>query len=152
MILQVSISELSEIMSAHRSGPIVFLPPDSQPPSVWTRFLALDHNEKKAHLKGLVRFQDDVESEEEKKPTWSIRKLLISVFGKGNSKTESRKAKSDGAYNIYERNPDFRNNYGWSMEIDESAYSPLSRSGIGIYLVNLTAVRHCIPLYFHFFG
>lgn len=145
MTSQVSTSELSEIMTTQQSGPIVFLSPDSHPPSIWTRFLALEQHEKKAHLKRLVQFEDDVESEEEK-PKWSLRKLLISVFGKENRKTENKRTKSDGTYNLYDRKPDFKNDYGWSMEVDESAYSPLSRSGIGIYLVNLTAVLSFFPL------
>ncbi|XWS52707.1 hypothetical protein CRYUN_Cryun11dG0093800 [Craigia yunnanensis] len=43
------------------------------------------------------------------------------------------------------RSPDFRNNYGWSIVLDGSEYGPLKDSGIGIYLVNLTAGSMLAP-------
>ena len=44
-------------------------------------------------------------------------------------------------YNLYDHEPGFRNTYGWSVSIDRHAYEPLRHSDIGVYLVNLTAVR-----------
>ena len=86
----------------------------------------------------MVRFHEE-DPKEEEEPKWSLRKLLISVFGK-EPNLEDNKRKTQDSYNLYDRKPDFKNNYGWSMAIDESEYWPLGHSGIGIYLVNLTAV------------
>lgn len=135
-------SELGEILSLHPSGAIVYTSEDSKSPSLWTHFLNLEHHEKKAHLKKLVLFEGDDEAESEgERPRWSLRKLLISLFGNENKEKKYKKSESqDDAYNLYNRDPDFRNNYGWSMAIDDSQYKPLNHSGIGVYLVNLTAV------------
>lgn len=135
--------------SSQQDGPIVFLPPDSHLPSMWTRFLALDKRDKKAHLKGLLAgFHEDAEGVEERSE-WSLRKFVLSLLGGENTKSGKVTSKSDGTYNLYDRKPDFSNDYGWSMEVDDSHYSPLARSGIGIYLVNLTAVCNSSPfLYF----
>ncbi|CAH9130262.1 unnamed protein product [Cuscuta epithymum] len=43
-------------------------------------------------------------------------------------------------YNLYESKPDFSNDYGWSMAVDENDYSPLKLPDVTVYLVNLTAV------------
>lgn len=89
-------------------------------------------------------FEEEADSqleEEQPKPTWSWRKLLIAVFGEENIKgKDKRTRKSLDSYNLYDRKPDFKNNYGWSVALDRNDYLPLKHSGIGIYLVNLTAV------------
>ncbi len=59
-----------------------------------------------------------------------------------NKAGEKGKGKTPDSYNLYNRNPDFKNNYGWSVALDETDYKPLKHSGIGLYLVNLTAVRN----------
>ncbi|KAA8550430.1 hypothetical protein F0562_002114 [Nyssa sinensis] len=132
----VSVEELQDVMSRQQSGPIVYL--DSHSPSVWTQFLRLKEHERLAQLKRMVQY------EEEEQPTWSLRKLLNSVFGEENNEGNKR-SKSPDSYNIYDRKPDFRNNYGWSMALDDSDYPPLRSSGIGIYLVNLTAGSMMAP-------
>lgn len=58
-------------MTSQQCGAIVYLTPDSRPPSVWKRFLELEQNEKKAHLKKMVHFEEAAKSEEEK-PRWSL--------------------------------------------------------------------------------
>lgn len=136
-------SELAEIMSSPHSGAIVYISPDSKSPSLWTHFLNLEHHKKKAHLKRLVLFRgdDQVPESEIERPRLSLRKLLLSLFLNKNKVNKDKKGDSgDDVYNLYDRNPDFKNNYGWSMAIDETQYKPLNHSGIGVYLVNLTAV------------
>ncbi|KAK3036837.1 hypothetical protein RJ639_031315 [Escallonia herrerae] len=141
----VSIGELRDIMTRQQSGAIVYLSPESHPPSVWSRFMALKKPERIAHLKRIVHFEV-VPRNEEEWPTWSFREFLISLFGKENKKTDDwKRTKTLDSYNLYDRRPDFRNNYGWSLAVDESDYSPLRRSGIGIYLVNLTAGSMMAP-------
>ncbi|KAF3453993.1 hypothetical protein FNV43_RR04436 [Rhamnella rubrinervis] len=63
--------------------------------------------------------EEEEEEEEQRRPTWSWRKLLSSA--------------------------DYSNDYGYSKVLDESEYDPLKSSGIGIYLVNLTAGSMMAP-------
>ncbi|KAJ7949015.1 Vicilin-like seed storage protein [Quillaja saponaria] len=65
--------------------------------------------------------------------------ILSSAFNPDDKDTKGT-GKSPDSYNLYDRSPDFRNAYGWSVALDETDYAPLKRSGIGLYLVNLTAV------------
>lgn len=65
---------------------------------------------------------------------------MKSVFGAEDRKDTRATGGSPDSYNIYKRSPDFRNNYGWTVALDESDYKPIKHSGIGVYLVNLTAV------------
>nr|XP_025887525.1 vicilin-like seed storage protein At2g28490 [Solanum lycopersicum] len=48
-------------------------------------------------------------------------------------------------YNLYNRKPDFKNEYGWRKNVDESDYSPLQISGNGVYLVNLSSGSMMAP-------
>ncbi|PSR86617.1 Vicilin-like seed storage protein [Actinidia chinensis var. chinensis] len=139
----VSTSELKDVLTRQRAGPIVFLPDSHEEPSVWTQFLQLKHRQRLHHVRRMVRFYEEVAKEEEE-PKGSWRKLLISVFG-NEPNLEDNKRKTPDSYNLYDRKPDFKNNYGWSMAIDESEYWPLGHSGIGIYLVNLTAGSMMAP-------
>uniref|UniRef100_A0A3Q7H3R6 Cupin type-1 domain-containing protein n=1 Tax=Solanum lycopersicum TaxID=4081 RepID=A0A3Q7H3R6_SOLLC len=41
--------------------------------------------------------------------------------------------------------PDFKNEYGWRKNVDESDYSPLQISGNGVYLVNLSSGSMMAP-------
>ncbi|AES67433.2 allergen gly M Bd 28 kDa protein [Medicago truncatula] len=83
--------------------------------------------------------EDDVEEEVKQKTSWSWRKLLESVFGDEieNMKKDNVAHKSPRSCNLYDRKPDFKNSYGWSVALDGSDYSPLKSSGVGIYHVNL---------------
>lgn len=130
-------------MSSPQSGAIVYISPESKSPSLWTHFLNLEHHEKKAHLKRLALIGGDADVPESKieRPRWSIRKVLKSLFANEDKVNKDKRGDSqDDVYNLYDRNPDFKNNYGWSMAIDDTQYKPLNHSGIGVYLVNLTAV------------
>ncbi|XP_059625260.1 vicilin-like seed storage protein At2g28490 [Cornus florida] len=145
----VSVTELREVLTKQEAGPIVHLS-DSHSPSVWTQFMQLKEHERVAHLKRMVHFQEEEEEEaiEEEQPTWSFRKFLNSVFGEENKRKEEKRTtsgKEPDSYNLYNRRPDFRNNYGWSMALDESDYTPLRHSGVGVYLVNLTAGSMMAP-------
>lgn len=137
-------SELAKVMSSAHSGAIVYISPESKSPSLWTHFLNLEHHEKKEHLKRLVLIGGDVDVPENKieRPGWSLKKLLVSLLVNENKVNKDKKGDSrDDVYNLYDRSPDFKNNYGWSMAIDDTQYKPLNHSGIGVYLVNLTAVQ-----------
>ncbi|CAK9143216.1 unnamed protein product [Ilex paraguariensis] len=141
----VSESEIREILTRQQAGAIVYLH-DSQRPTVWTQFVKQHHHERKAHLKRIVLFEEEAsQGKEQELPTWSLRKLLISVLGMENKIGEDGSKKGPDSYNIYHRRPDYKNNYGCSMAIDESDYSPLRHSGMGIYLVNLTAGSMMAP-------
>ncbi|KAL7115697.1 hypothetical protein ACP275_04G198200 [Erythranthe tilingii] len=107
----------------------------------------MEHHQKLTHMRRIVHVTapEDIEHMEEEQPivAWSIRKLLFSVFGKvDNKKMESKKPHS---YNIYDRKPDFENNYGWSTALNGSHYSPLKHEDLGVYLVNLSAGSMMAP-------
>lgn len=89
---------------------------------------------------------EEEEKGEELEQSWSWRKLLMSLFGSENAREDRgrRRGKAPDSYNLYDRKPDFRNNYGWSVALHESDYEPLRHSGIGVYLVNLTAVTQVL--------
>jgi len=127
---------------------------DSHARSIWTKFLQLKEEEKLQHLRELVQQRQeneavekedeesgDEEEKQEKQTSWSWRKLLQSVFGEEIKNTRDMITKrSPRSYNLYNRKPDFQNDYGWSVAVDGSEYHPLRRSGVGIYHVNLSAV------------
>lgn len=155
-ITQVSGPEQRDIFERQQDGPIVFVS-DSHAPSLWTKFLQLKEKDRLQRLKKMVGDQaesdvdDEDEAEEKEQSIWSWRKVLKSVFGDVNKKTAIKgTAKSPDSYNLYNRKPDFRNSYGWSVALTSSDYPPLKLSDIGVYLVNLTAVSkqslHCFLL------
>ncbi|XP_045802945.1 vicilin-like seed storage protein At2g28490 [Trifolium pratense] len=138
----VSESELKKLFTQQHEGPIVHVGHShSKASSLWTKFLQLKEDEKLHHMKKMMQDQEDeVDIEEvEKKASWSWRKLLESVFGDEieNNKRDNVAHKSPHSCNLYDRKPDFKNSYGWSVALDGSEYSPLKSSGIGIYHVNL---------------
>ncbi|KAL2471124.1 RmlC-like cupins superfamily protein [Abeliophyllum distichum] len=136
----VSIGEVGELLSRQQAGPIVYLNV-SHSPSVWTKFLNLEDHHKFAQMKRIVHIGKD--GEEEKAPRWSFSKFLTtSIFGSENKRRED---KGPDSYNIYDRKPDFKNEYGWSIALDKSDYSPLEDSDFGIYLVNLSAGSMMAP-------
>ncbi|KAL5832968.1 hypothetical protein ACOSQ3_016642 [Xanthoceras sorbifolium] len=142
----VSESEVEEILNKPSEGPIVYMS-DSHSPSLWAKFLQLKKQDRLQQLKGMVGIQQEPEEEEEEEDeeeqitTWSWRKLN-SVFGIKNNKGQRGSTEYPDSYNIYDRSPDFKNNYGWSIALDESDCSPPKHSGIGVYLVNLTAQQN----------
>lgn len=150
--LQVTSSELSDFLSRQQDGPIVYVTDYPHPPSLWSRFLELKEHDRLQEMKRMVGFTEEPDHQEEQGQTLtrSWRKLLNSVFG-SNGKTKDDpdaykgKGKSHDAYNIFKRSADFKNDYGWSKALDESDYSPLKDSGVGVYLVNLSAGSMMAP-------
>lgn len=131
---QITVDELEEILTTQKDGPIVHLE-DSQ-----AKFIKMNEKDRLQHLKKLVEFEEE-SMEVEKETTWSWRKLLNSVFGLENEKKRREKTgKSPKTCNIYKKSPDFRNNYGSSIALEDTNCDPLKHSGVGVYHVNLTAV------------
>jgi hypothetical protein len=145
---QVSGSELKKFFTRKHEGPIVHVGHShASASSIWTKFLQLKEDEKLHHMKKMMQDQEEDDVEEVKQKTsWSWRKLLESVFGEEieNVKKDKVAHKSPRSCNLYDRKPDFKNSYGWSVALDGSDYSPLKSSGIGIYHVNLKPV--CKPI------
>ncbi|XP_073137576.1 vicilin-like seed storage protein At2g28490 [Henckelia pumila] len=130
----VSEAELSEMLTRQSHGPIVRLSDNSHS---WSKFLVMKRHEKLAHMRKIVGIKE-ADAEEEEGSTWCSFKEML--FGKADKSQDERRRKIDrgqDSCNIYERKPDFKNNYGWSTSLDESDYSPLENSDTGVYLVSL---------------
>ncbi|KAL9252460.1 Vicilin-like seed storage protein-like protein [Drosera capensis] len=143
----VTIDELREIMTGQEAGPIVYI--DSRGPRVWSDFLELKDEKKMQQLKELMPDEDQQLEEQDQ---WSLKKMLTTLLlGIGDNRREggdggSRKTGGGpDAYNIFDRKPDFRNNYGWSLALDHHEYHPLKKSGLGVYYVNLSAGSMMAP-------
>ncbi|PHT25520.1 hypothetical protein CQW23_34852 [Capsicum baccatum] len=133
--LNVSIEELNLLLTRQTSGPIVHLS-GSHHTNMWSKFLAQEPHQKLAHLKRIVNFQDEASPKEEES-TWSLRKILFTLLNREDV-VQILGHKAPSAYNLYNRKPDFRNDYGWIKKLDESDYSPLRQSGNAVYLVSLS--------------
>ncbi|XP_077233003.1 vicilin-like seed storage protein At2g28490 [Tasmannia lanceolata] len=138
----VSTDELATILGRQKGGPIVFMRgSESDQKNVWTSLMKLKQKEREEQR----QFEEDGEDrEQEEVKEWTWRKFLRSFIGKENKRRESGVGYPD-SYNLYDRSPDFKNNYGWSLAIDENDYKPLRHSGIGVYYVNLTAGSMMAP-------
>ncbi|KAK6163271.1 hypothetical protein DH2020_000135 [Rehmannia glutinosa] len=145
----VSKAELGKMLTRQNHGPIVYLS-GSHSRSVWSKFLDMEQHHKLAHMRRIVhvRQQDIIDEEEDEQPTWSLRKFLFSVFGNAYERRKdmgSESSKGPESYNIYDRKPDFKNDYGSTIALDASNYSPLMHDDVGVYLVNLTAGSMMAP-------
>ncbi|KAG5566781.1 hypothetical protein RHGRI_002351 [Rhododendron griersonianum] len=150
--LNVSESQVSRILTGQSSGPIISLSNtnsnlDSHQSRVWTQFLEMRHHERVQCLKRMAMHSEEEETEKEQEPiVRSFRKLLNSVFGKELSGNDvGRSSKKPHSYNLFNKKPDFENDYGSSVALDQSDYSPLRHSGVGLYLVNLNAGSMMAP-------
>ncbi|KAH7863448.1 hypothetical protein Vadar_017646 [Vaccinium darrowii] len=148
--LNVSESQVSQLLTRQKSGPIISLSNSHSDPHqsrAWTQFLEMKHYERVQCLKRMVQVHEEEEAtEEDEEPImWLYRKLLNSVFGKQVSGKDEGRSERPDAYNLFDRRPDFENNYGSSVALDQSDYSPLGQSGVGLYLVNLTAGSMMAP-------
>ncbi|CAN4119046.1 unnamed protein product [Withania somnifera] len=156
----VSSEEVSEILTRQFYGAIIPLntTTHSPTPEIWANFLNLEQHQRHDHLKRIVHLEEEASLEEdveerEKQPTWSLRKLFNSLFGdEGNKRDRKRgdegrrgRGKGPDSYNLFDRKPDYKNDYGWSLALDQSEYSPLKHSDIGVYLVNLSAGAMLAP-------
>ena len=74
-----------------------------------------------------------------------MNRFIGGVAGGGVTAEVNKKGKKKGGapepYNLYDSEPGFRNTYGWTVSVDKHQYEPLKHPDIGVYLVNLTAVR-----------
>ncbi|KAI3822864.1 hypothetical protein L1987_10463 [Smallanthus sonchifolius] len=140
----VSYDAIDELISSRQEGSIVFLNPDSESrdeSSTSKRFLELGTHERKRQMKRIVNVGPKTDKEADTSTTWSLRELLISLLGKNEDN-----AKSLDSYNIYnDQEADFRNDYGWSIEVNGDKYDPLKWSDFAVYLVNLTAGSMMAP-------
>ncbi|KAH7864604.1 hypothetical protein Vadar_031654 [Vaccinium darrowii] len=148
--LNVSESQVTQILTMQTSGPIISLsnsPSDSHQSRVWTQFLEMRHHERVQCLKRTaVHFEEEVAEEEEEPIMRLYWKLLNSAFGKEVTGNHARRSsKKPHSYNLFNRKPDFENHYGSSITVDQFDYSPLKRSGVGLYLVNLKAGSMMAP-------
>ncbi|CAN1198735.1 Vicilin-like seed storage protein At2g28490 [Linum perenne] len=157
----VTRGELREMMSGQGGGPIVFVNDSREPEprrreirgSIWSEFLELKHKDRLQQLRQMVDFRSkqELESEEEASSvSWrKVFQTLVAQFGFGGDNkriTEwGSSGKSPDSYNLYSKKADFSNAYGWSIALDDSDYSPLKHSGIGVFLVNLTAGSMMAP-------
>ncbi|KAL8525506.1 hypothetical protein ACS0TY_014936 [Phlomoides rotata] len=149
----VSEGDLGEMLTRQAKGPIVYLSDTHtqsdtpRPRSLWSKFMDMEDHVKMGYMRRIVRInEDNVEEEGGGGSEWSFRKLLSSFFGRTGKKDDSKaRGKGPDPYNIYERKPDFENNYGCSIALDNSDYAPLKHDDIGVYLVNLTAGSMMAP-------
>ncbi|XP_004309901.1 PREDICTED: vicilin-like antimicrobial peptides 2-2-like [Fragaria vesca subsp. vesca] len=140
----VSSSELRQVLTRHQEGAIVHLKnSQSSSSNLWSKFVSMKEQDRLQELKKLV----DLSEEPEKTLTRSWRKLLNSVFGKPEN--EKRKQHhhdhSQESHNLYNRKPDFKNHHGWILSVDESNFSPLQNSGVGVHLIRLNAGSMLAP-------
>ncbi|KAK4363141.1 hypothetical protein RND71_018382 [Anisodus tanguticus] len=157
--INVSSAEVREILTRQFSSAIVPLntTTHSPTPSIWAQFLNLEQHQRLDHLKRIVHLEEEAsleEDEEREQPIWSLRKFLNNLFGDEGNKREKRrgddrgrgkgkgKGKGPDSFNLFDRKPDYKNDYGWSLALDQTEYSPLKHPDVGVYLVNLTAVTH----------
>ncbi|URE31485.1 Cupin [Musa troglodytarum] len=78
---------------------------------------------------------------------WTKQKLVDYLLGKVDRK-KAGNGEHVGAlhsYNLYDNEPSYRNSFGWTTAIDEDDYSPLRSTGVGVYVVNLTAGSMLAP-------
>lgn len=96
--------------------------------------------------------EEKIQIEEKRKEACSWTSILSSIFF-GEAATQKNVAQSKvrdpveapDAYNIYDHDPDFKNDYGWSIEVNEHDYLPLKQSDISVFLVNLSAGSMMAP-------
>ncbi|VFQ98102.1 unnamed protein product [Cuscuta campestris] len=150
----VSGTDLTKLLRANLSGPIVPLSKHSQSSDAWDCFMNLKQEERLARLKrfaGVGREDDD----NERSWRWAFKKALVMtkmMLGpfsnkeeSGSNKEESGSGEASESYNIFEAEPDFSNDYGWSLAVGGDDYSSLKLPDITVYLVNLSAGSMMAP-------
>ncbi|KAM3374139.1 vicilin-like seed storage protein [Capsicum galapagoense] len=133
--LNVSTEELNSLLTRQTSGPIVHLS-GSHHTNMWSEFLAQEPHQKLAHLKRIVNFGGE-SSPKEEETTWSLRKFLFNLLNREDV-VKGVNHKAPSTYNLYHKKHNFKNDYGWSKNVDECDYSPLKQSGNSVYLVHLS--------------
>ncbi|XP_010510617.1 PREDICTED: vicilin-like seed storage protein At2g28490 [Camelina sativa] len=147
--LNVSRPELQRMMRSQFRGPIVHVmegPEGPQPTTTWTQFLGLREEEKRSHLKKLLEMKQGSPQDQQYSSGWSWRTIIRSFMDLIEEKNKgSGSSECHDSYNIYDQKPSFKNDYGWSTALDYEDYEPLKHSGIGVFLVNLTAGSMMAP-------
>ncbi|KAF3786400.1 Vicilin-like seed storage protein [Nymphaea thermarum] len=148
----VSEEELSSLFRGQKEGPIIYVERGRDEPRTWESAMRLRQQSLHSHRHhDDDRDEDDedreTEEEEEDVVVWAWRKLLSAVVGKKEDgrKSGTKSAAAADTYNLYERQHDFENAYGWSVAVNENVYQSLRHSDIGVYLVNLTAGSMMAP-------
>ncbi|KAG6432829.1 hypothetical protein SASPL_104416 [Salvia splendens] len=130
--------ELEDMLMSQREGPIIYLSNTTHAPRAWSKLSEMERAAEMRRVGG-----------DEQQSTWSFRKMMVSFMDWSNKKNDDRKGSRTGkgpdAYNLYDKKPDFKNDYGWSVAVDEKNYPPLRHNDIGVYLVNLTAGSMMAP-------
>ncbi|XP_019177854.1 PREDICTED: vicilin-like seed storage protein At2g28490 [Ipomoea nil] len=141
--LNVSMVEISKLVGTKVSGPIVSLTNSNYTAPIL------------AHLKRIVHYSDVEQQQQHYWAPWLfMRKLLTNhyyyPFFSNNNNNNNNNGDDDDApdsYNIFDndKKPDFSNEYGWSLAVDENDYAPLKIPDVTVYLVNLTAGSMMAP-------
>lgn len=72
---------------------------------------------------------------------WELEaRFLKSFMGGSSSEMINKKKPKKKAYNIFDKDPDFKNCNGWSTTVNREDSSSLGESNIGVFMVNLTKV------------
>jgi hypothetical protein len=129
---QVTFDEVDTLFGAHSRGPIVYVADEPA-------------GREKKHRDADLGFMDNLK-DWRIFPLKPLKDVLVWLLGIRDDNTVTVKAPDP--YNLYDRDPGFRNNYGWSTALDEHDYEPLKDSDIGVYIVNLTAVCFIIILFY----
>ncbi|KAF3331843.1 vicilin-like antimicrobial peptides 2-2 [Carex littledalei] len=125
--LNVTFEEVDTFLGAHSRGPIVYVTDEPA-------------GREKKHRDGGLGFLDSL-AEQTIFPFKPLKNMLSWLLGIQDNNT----VKTPDPYNLYDRDPGFRNNYGWSTALDEHDYKPLKYSDIGVYIVNLAAGSMMAP-------
>ncbi|KFK32293.1 hypothetical protein AALP_AA6G223800 [Arabis alpina] len=140
----VSQPELQQMMMSQFRGPIVHI--TERAPTMWTSFLGLREEEKHKHFKKLLEMKQGSSQNKQYDSSSSWRNIVRSILDLTVEKNKgSGSSECEDSYNIYDRKHDFQNDYGWSVALDSEDYEPLKNSGVGVYLVNLTAGSMMAP-------
>ncbi|MQM12048.1 hypothetical protein Taro_044963 [Colocasia esculenta] len=145
----VTSDQMSSVMR-QRQGAIIYMTGDA-PERAWISLPPLLQS--KVGYLNPNPIEDDEEEDQgitaatdQGKKTWTWRKFLSSIVWKEDVLgKKGGPVRAPDSYNIYDRSPDFSNSYGWSVALDKHDYAPLKYSGVGVYLVNLTAGSMMAP-------
>ncbi|KAL1201402.1 Vicilin-like seed storage protein [Cardamine amara subsp. amara] len=141
--LNITLPELKQLMMSGFRGPIVRI--TEQDPTMWNQFLGLRRQEKHKHLKKLLEMKQGSSQDQQYSSWWSLKNIARWVLDLAEENKSSGSSKCDDSFNIFDEKTSFDNKYGWSKAIDADDYEPLKHSGIGVYLVNLTAGSMMAP-------
>nr|CAD1841849.1 unnamed protein product [Ananas comosus var. bracteatus] len=145
----VTEKELYTFLGAQTKGPIVYINSEVAERTPWWTSIGRGLVNTKTRDDSSDRYVSEETDEVDNGP-WTWRKLLNKMLRVSSDNEDRRNKKgkpvqAPDPYNLYDRDPDYRNNYGWTIALDEHDYAPLKHSDIGVYLVNLTAGSMLTP-------